>query len=137
MRQPENVFINSVHKHLPASLYRIKNNNVFNAGQADCWYSGNRADLWIEYKFITLPKRGDTLIDLVSGKSPSISHLQQDWLRKRFHEGRSVGVLVGCKEGGVWFPGVGWDGTYAAAAFKSTMSSRKDLAQLIINQVSK
>ena len=93
-RGPENIFIASVHKHLPAKVYRMKNNNQYNGGIADVWYSG-QLDLWVEYKFITLPARDDTVVDLISGKDPAISALQQNWLRSRSAEGRKVGVIVG------------------------------------------
>ena len=128
--KPETTFIASVHKHLPASLYRVKNANPYNAGIADVWYSGG-SDLWIEYKFLVLPKRGATVIDLINGKDPSISYLQQDWLKSRHAEGRNVGVIVGCKEGGVWFPGVSWDTTYTTEWFREHTLSRKELADRI------
>ena len=131
---PENTFIGSVHKHLPAGIYRMKNHNQYNGGIADVWYSGVR-DLWIEYKFIVVPKRPDTVIDLITGKNPAISYLQQEWLRSRHEEGRSVGVIVGSKDGGVWFPGLTWDATYPAKKFLSLLQTRKDLAGTIEKEV--
>ena len=135
MAKPETTFIGSVHKHLPASLYRIKNNNIFNAGQADCWYSGSKADLWIEYKFIVVPKRGDTVIDLIGGKNPDISYLQQEWLTSRHAEGRSVGVIVGCKEGGVWLPGTTWKNVFNAEKFRAKVEGRTAIAERIVAAV--
>ena len=131
MSGPETTFIGAVHKHLPPGLYRIKNNNTFNAGQADVWYSGPKRDLWVEYKFVKVPVRGETLIDLLTGKKPDLSPLQQEWLRRRHAEGRNVGLLVGSKDGGVWFPGVSWDRPYNAAFFRAALKTRKDLAQII------
>lgn len=131
---PENTFIGSVHKHLPAGIYRLKNHNQYNGGIADVWYSGVR-DLWVEYKFIVVPKRPDTVIDLITGKNPAISYLQQEWLRSRHAEGRSVGVIVGSKDGGVWFPGLTWDATYPAKKFLSLLQTRKDLAGTIEKEV--
>ena len=128
--KPETTFIASVHKHLPVSLYRMKNHNQYNGGIADVWYSGG-SDLWVEYKFLVLPKRGATVIDLINGKDPSISYLQQDWLKSRHAEGRNVGVIVGCKEGGVWFPGISWDTTYTTEWFREHTLSRKELADRI------
>lgn len=130
---PENTFIGSVHRHLPPELYHLKNNNAYVAGVPDVWYSGVR-DLWVEYKFIVVPKRPDTVIDLITGKNPAISYLQQEWLRSRHEEGRSVGVLVGSKDGGVWFPGLAWDRTYTADEFRKRLQSRKDLAGVIVEQ---
>ena len=134
--KPETTFTASVHRHLPVDLYRIKNNNAFNGGQPDVWYSGMKADLWVEYKFITLPKRDGTVIDLVSGKNPDISYLQQDWLKSRAREGRNVGVIVGCKEGGVWLPALAWVSPLNAAAFKKMILSRSELANIIVLNVS-
>lgn len=131
---PENTFIGSVHKHLPAGIYRLKSHNQYNGGIADVWYSGVR-DLWVEYKFIVVPKRPDTVIDLITGKNPAISYLQQEWLRSRHEEGRSVGVIVGSKDGGVWFPGLTWDATYPAKKFLSLLQTRKDLAGTIEKEV--
>lgn len=131
---PENTFIGSVHKHLPAGLYHMKNHNQYVGGIADVWYSGVR-DLWVEYKFIVVPKRPDTVIDLITGKNPAISYLQQEWLRSRHEEGRSVGVIVGSKDGGVWFPGLTWDATYPAKKFLSLLRTRKDLAGTIEKEV--
>ena len=131
---PENTFISSVHKHLPTKLYHMKNHNAYVGGIADVWYSGVR-DLWVEYKFIVVPKRPDTVIDLITGKNPAISYLQQEWLRSRHEEGRSVGVIVGSKDGGVWFPGLTWDAAYPAKKFLSLLQTRKDLAGTIEKEV--
>ena len=111
----------------------MKNHNQYNGGIADVWYSGG-SDLWIEYKFIAVPKRDATVIDLINRppKGDSvISSLQQQWLRERNKEGRNVGVIVGSKDGGVWFPGVTWDRTYTAAEFRKALRTRLELAQLI------
>lgn len=130
MATPENTFIASVHRHLPVGLYHMKNHNQYNGGIPDVWYSGPAGDLWIEYKFIAVPKRDDTNIII------NLSELQKNWLRSRFFEGRKVAVVVGCKEGGVWFDGVSWDYTYAVKDFRSLMSDRKELAlQVVANCV--
>ena len=66
MAKPETVFTNSVHTHLDrATLYWMKNHNEYVGGVFDCWYSGkgdSSTDLWIEYKFVVLPKRDATLV---------------------------------------------------------------------------
>jgi len=134
-RGPENIFIASVHRHLPATLYRMKNHNEFNAGIADCWYSGTKADLWIEYKFLVLPVRDKTRISLTEGKNPAISDLQQDWLKSRAAEGRNVGVIVGSKDGGVWFVDTEWETPFTAGEFRSWLASRAKLAQRILTFV--
>lgn len=131
-RGPENNFISSVHKHLPVKLYRMKNHNQYNGGIADVWYSGCHEDWWIEYKFITIPKRADTVIDLVGGKNPMLSGLQQEWLDSRYEEGRNIGVIAGSKDGGVWFPGTSWHTPITAGQFRERLIDRKGVAGLIV-----
>jgi len=124
-RQPENTFIASVHRLLPVAVYRQKNHNPYNSGIPDCWYSGDRNDLWVEYKFVELPKRADTLVPI------NLSELQKRWIECRHAEGRRVGVIVGCKEGGVWFPGVTWNRPISKDDFNSQLLGRLALAETI------
>jgi hypothetical protein len=135
MSKPENAFIASVHRYLPTSLYRMKNHNQYNGGIPDVWYSGSNADLWVEYKFITLPKRDDTIIDLTSGNNPTLSALQQEWLTSRHAEGRNVAVVVGSKLGGVWLPNLEWGCKLTTYAFRISILSRNDLAKTIQKRV--
>jgi hypothetical protein len=131
---PENRFIQAMHRLLSKSpLYCLKNNNMYNSGIADCWYSGNAADLWVEYKFLELPKRDSTLVDFRdTAKNFSLSRLQQIWLQERFAEGRSVGVIIGTPGGGIWFPGVSWDDAFTAARLRSELQSKQTLADTIL-----
>lgn len=135
MSKPETTFISSVHRHLPVDLYRMKNHNMYNAGIADVWYDGSEADLWVEYKFLVLPKRDDAVIDLTAGKNPPLSVLQQAWLRDRYHNGRSVHVVVGCKEGGVWLSELEWEQPYTAKQYRNLMLTRQEVAKEILHLV--
>lgn len=108
----------------------MKNHNMFNSGIADVWYSSNN-DYWVEYKFISIPVRPNTMISLTEGAKPELTVLQQQWLSNRHAEGRNVGVVVGCKEGGVWYPGLSWKEAVTAAEFRDRLRSRKDVASLI------
>ena len=126
---PENTFIGSVHRHLPVGLYRMKNHNPYNGGIPDVWYSGPAADLWVEFKFIVLPKRQDTVIAI------NLSALQVDWINSRHAEGRNVGVLVGSKNGGVYFPGLSWAEPLNARDFVSRLVDRKTLASMIEDSI--
>ena len=127
-RGPENTFIASVHKHLAPTVYSMKNHNEYNGGIADVWYDGPTGDLWVEYKFVEVPKRDDTMIDLVGGKEPIISKLQQKWLHDRHRHGRNVAVVVGCKDGGV---PCDWPVPISAAVFRYLVVSRRQIAQSI------
>lgn len=125
MATPENTFISSVHRHLPVGLYHMKNHNQYNGGIADVWYSGAKADLWIEYKFISTPKRDATVV------VPGLSELQKDWLRSRHLEGRSVGVIIGSKEGGWWLPGTSWETPQTIGQLRPHLMNRAALAGMI------
>jgi len=126
-RKPESVFIDSVHKHLPKSLYRIKNNNPYAGGQPDCWYSGSKADLWVEYKYIErIPK---------AGVSATLSELQKQWLYGRYHEGRNVAVVIGFKNVGIILRDLNWEKTIPPTEFSIKTKTRQFIANWILSEV--
>ena len=116
-------------------MYRMKNHNPYTAGIPDCWYSGNAGDLWVEYKFMTIPKRSSTIVDFCGGKVPMISALQQKWLRDRYNEGRTVGVIIGTPEGGVWLSGISWEVPLQASERFSTILDKSCIAAVITDIV--
>lgn len=103
----------------------MKNNNLYNAGIPDLWISGPGGDLWIEVKYVVVPKRDKTLI------IPDLSALQKEWLEDRSKEGRRVGVIIGSKEGGVWLPTLAWANPLTTVEFRKLMMPRSDLAEVI------
>lgn len=122
-RKPENTFIASVHKHLQCTYFE-KMNNPYRSGTPDVWYSGDKSDLWAEYKFIqSIPVKVDVRLDL--------SELQKLWLRRRYEEGRNVVVICGCKHGGVIFTDLEWEQPMFSVAFRSRLADRKQIAQWI------
>jgi len=125
--KPETTFIHAVHKHLPASVYRMKNNNPFVGGIPDVWYSA-KSDLWIEYKFLPrVPQRG------VVSPLKLLSPLQVAWLNARHTEGRTVKVVIGCPVGGIILHSpTEWTSDIAAKEFTSKLQERKDLAAWIV-----
>jgi hypothetical protein len=132
---PETRFTASVHRLLPPEnvFHREKMANPYRGGTADSWYSGNLSDLWVEWKFIEIPKLSTTMIDLVGGKKPTISMLQQDWLEYRYKEGRHVAVIVGSKTGGVIFDTPAqWMTPINTATFYKWLVSRNEIAQYIL-----
>lgn len=121
--KPETTFYLSVHKHLPPQVYKVKMSNPYTGGIPDCWYSGTANDLWVEYKFVKLPVRGDTNIDF------GFSKLQLDWMNARFKEGRNVCAIIGCKEGGVVLRSGAWNREDVTKnEFMVALTSRKELA---------
>lgn len=133
-RGPEAALINGVHKYLPDEdlFHREKMANPWRGGTADCWYSGV-IDLWVEWKFIELPNRPETIIDLTAGKDPPLSHLQQQWITRRQAEGRNVWVIVGCKQGGVVLRGRQWARAWRTDDFKFEVQPRIKIAQAIVD----
>lgn len=124
-RGSENTFIASIHRLLPKAIYALKNHNEFNGGIADVWYDGPVGDLWVEYKFIVVPKRDTTTITI------DLSELQKQWLRDRYNNGRNVAVIVGCKDGGVWFEDLAWEELVLASEFRRCLVSRRALATML------
>lgn len=134
--KPETTFIASVHRHFKDGRkpYAMKNHNPFVGGIADVWYSGMYNDVWVEYKYIVLPKRKDTVIDLTAGKKPMLSVLQQAWLRNRFDDGRKVLIVVGFKEGAALFDHPkAWEAPHDAQTYADLSMSRKDIAEHIVS----
>lgn len=101
--KPETRFYQSIHKLLPKELHSEKMHNPFRGGTPDVWYSGTLDDLWVEYKWIaTVPVRAP--IKMTSLLSP----LQQQWVARRYAEGRNVVVVLGCPKGAYVFEGLSW-----------------------------
>jgi hypothetical protein len=128
--KPENTFISGVHKHIPADIYRMKTNNPYVAGIPDCYYSGSGGALWVEYKFIIVPKRPTTLI------TDGVSSLQAHWLNGRHEEGRNVAIIIGSKGGGIILRATDYR-VINAHEFQSRAISRAEIAGWIIQQVTK
>lgn len=131
MAKPETSFITGVHKYLPPTLYHMKNHNEYTGGVFDCWYSGVARDLWVEYKFIVVPKRDTTPI------IPNLSDLQLEWGNERKKEGRNVWVVIGCKEGAGIIPPERWACGLSTQEFKKSLLARRDYAAAVISFVSR
>lgn len=125
--KPENTYIASVHKHLPRALYRMKTNNPYVAGIPDCYYSGDKDALWVEYKYVAkLPARVPVRIE--------VSALQKQWLEGRHAEGRNVAIIVGSPEGGVILTVGELGEELTASQFRMLMETKQEVAEWITNQ---
>jgi hypothetical protein len=126
--KPENQFISGIHKYLQHDApYREKTNNPYRGGTPDVWYSGDKADLWIEYKFLPRkPQRGSVTAEL--------TELQKLWLRKRHAEGRRVYVIVGCPLGGVIMRSLEWEQPIPVDEFNERIATRKELSDWIVRE---
>ena len=112
----------------------MKNNNQYVAGVPDLWFSGTRADLWVEMKFVPkLPKQ----VPLRPYKL--LSPLQLAWLRDRHLEGRNVCVIIGCKRGrlieGIVLTSLDWEQDIPVQHLDTLIRSKIELAEWIVNQV--
>lgn len=125
--KPETTFTHSIHRHLPKEVYREKMANPYRGGTPDVWYSGNKRDLWVEYKFI--PKLAVRVPNKIE-----LSELQRLWLEARQVEGRNVAVIVGCPDGGVILRSP-FPREITTPDFQASLLSRKQLAAWIGSQV--
>jgi len=124
MANREQQFKYSVHKYLPSELTVEGMNNPFRRGTPDNWYSGDKADLWVEWKFVSkLPKKRLNVERL-------LSPMQRQWLLREYEHGRNVAVIVGSAEGGLVFP----DDTWLVPATAFNWMKRADIAKWIIKQ---
>jgi hypothetical protein len=125
--KPENRFIESVHRYLPRT-YAEKMNNPWRAGTADVWYSGERGDLWVEYKYIErIPRSAEIL--------PDLTPRQKRWLNNRFDEGRNVAVVLGTPTGGVIYRNKEWMHPLDHVTLAGLIVPRDEIARWIFSQV--
>jgi hypothetical protein len=128
--KPETNFIKRITRHLPKSVYHMKNANPYTGGVPDLWFSGTGGDMWIEMKYIeTLP------VSVPIRPTKMLTALQLEWLNRRYEEGRQVAVIIGCNTGGVVFLDKLWQCDIEVKTFKTLIRSPADLAEWIRGQV--
>lgn len=127
-RKPETVYISNIHKKLGTRSYHEKNNNPYIGGTPDVFYSGDKGDLWVEYKFLPkIPKRTEVL--------PDLSDLQKRWLGNRYDEGRNVAVVCGTPDGGVIYRDRAWLVPLSPDEFREKLVSNTVVADWIYSEV--
>lgn len=125
--KPENSFIHGIHRLLPRT-YMEKMNNPWRSGTADVWYSGERGDLWVEYKFIErIPKSAEIL--------PDLTPRQRRWVNNRFDEGRNVAVILGTPTGGVIYRNKEWMHPKDNQTLSGLLVPKDEIARWIFSQV--
>jgi hypothetical protein len=111
-----------------AGVYALKIQTLMNNGVPDCWYSGKKQDIWVEYKYIKLPVKFDTPI------KPTLSFLQMSWLYARHGEGRNVYVIIGSDKGWLILDNpLLWNSPMFKNIFESSRT-RNDIAEWIIHK---
>jgi len=99
----ESAYTRSVNKLLDPEIHAWKINARYAGGVPDCWYSGPKTDLWVEWKLVQ--KIGKKV-------TPKLSALQKRWLNRRHDEGRNVSVIIGSPAGGVIITHKQWNEPY-------------------------
>lgn len=125
--KPENRFIAGVHKYLPRT-HAEKMNNPWRSGAADVWYSGDRGDLWVEYKFIERIPRSSEIL-------PDLTPRQKRWVNNRHDEGRNVAVVLGTPTGGVIYRDKEWLRPLDHETLAGLIVPRDEIARWIYSQV--
>jgi hypothetical protein len=125
--KPENRFIQAVNRHLPRT-FAEKMCNPYRSGTADVWYSGDRGDLWVEYKYIErIPRSAEIL--------PDLTPRQRRWLNARSDEGRNVAVILGTPTGGVIYRNKEWSVPLTVEQLIERVRPKDELARWIYSQV--
>ena len=91
----EHGFIKAVHRHLSPEVYRWKIHDTYTGGVPDAFYMGPAGSLWVEYKYVKLPKRDTTTVTF------GLSMLQISWLTRAQSYGQLVAVIVGFERSAV------------------------------------
>jgi hypothetical protein len=91
----EHGFIKSVHRHLPADTFRWKIHDTFTGGVPDAMYAGPASILFVEYKYLKLPKKETTVI------KTGLSALQLQWLDTMLNYDATPAVIIGTAVGGI------------------------------------
>jgi hypothetical protein len=118
--KPETLFYRRVNKPLPHDLHFQKIGAASENGTADFWYSGNKADGWIEFKWEPrIPAIGVDPLKLLSA-------LQALWINRRYKEGRYVAVIIGTPAGCVVLENGAWNNRVSAEQFVLTSSEVSD-----------
>lgn len=125
--KPETSFIRGVHRHLPRT-HCEKMNNPWRSGTADVWYSGDRGDLWVEYKYIERIPRSEAIL-------PDLTPRQKRWLKARYGEGRNVAVVLGVPRGGVIYRNMDWLRPLDTEALTQLVVPKDEIARWIYSQV--
>lgn len=115
----ESQFISAVNKLLPPTVYKWKIHDTYTGGIPDTYYSGDKTDLWVEYKLLrNVPKK----------HTPNLSPLQIKWLREQYNRGRNVAVVIGVQGGKcLLLQDLQWEGQVDV----TNLISKKDLASWI------
>ena len=93
----EHSFIRAVHRKLPPHVMRWKIHDTYTGGVPDAWYAGPAGTLFVEYKYVVLPKKSTTRIKV------GLSEQQRLFLDKLKEYHLSCAVIVAHDNGATVF----------------------------------
>lgn len=127
----EHSYIVSVHRHLGAISHKWKINDAYTGGIPDCFYEGEKQDLFVEYKYVKpFPKKSHTMIDLTDSRN-YLTQKQQLWLNRRHETRGDAWVIVGSEFGGIIFRSQGWHQPLSVEEFKRRALPQRLIAEQI------
>jgi hypothetical protein len=121
----EHGFIKAVHRHLSPEVYRWKIHDTYTGGVPDAFYCGPAGSLWVEYKYIKLPKRKTTVVNF------GLSELQQIWLTQVAYFGQTTILAVGWEQSAQVFYGPHIHKSATQDELVDNSLSFKELASLV------
>ena len=120
----EHGFVRSVHRQLSPDIFVWKINDKYAGGVPDAFYAGPARCLFIEYKYVKLPKRDTTLV------KTSLSEQQKLWLDRMSGMDKHVALVIGSVLGNIIID-KNWDYPVTSELFRRHAVSTKAVAQWI------
>jgi hypothetical protein len=131
----EHSFRKSFEREMKLSLsWHWKIHDQFAGGVPDAYYEGTKKDLWVEYKWLKMPKRDSTLVDF-SNPDRYLSKLQQLWIARRHANRGDTAVVIGHEGGCIAFLDLDWQKPFSVAELNDRTMTKKALCVLIADQI--
>lgn len=113
-----------MHRQLSPDIFVWKINDKYAGGVPDAFYAGPARCLFIEYKYVKLPKRDTTLV------KTSLSEQQKLWLDRMSGMDKHVALVIGSVLGTIIID-KDWDYPIPTELFRQHAMSTKAVAQWI------
>ena len=105
--KPEANFVKRIHSKLNKNLYKQAMGLTVTNGTPDYYYEGKLNYLWVEYKWYPTEP---TFVDLYNtARKPSLSMLQQHWLKRAHTNNINTAVVAGYPKGCIILQGLEWE----------------------------
>ena len=116
----EHGFVRSVHRQLSPDVFVWKINDKYAGGVPDAFYAGPARCLFVEFKYVTLPKKETSLV------RTNLSEQQKLWLNRMLAMDKNVAVVIGSDSGGLILSSGAWNSQVTKTTFtKYALSNNK------------